>query len=112
MRAGPLRHRVRIEQPQITLDDAGAPLKGWLIIGEVQAEISSVSGRESFNSQQADMAEVTTRIYLRVLPGIDVDAEVRITDIDSGAIYDAVAVLPDNRGVMLTIAAKRGSKNP
>jgi SPP1 family predicted phage head-tail adaptor len=111
MKAGRLRNSIRIDRAAISQDDLGAPIKTWVPLVTVHAEIASVTGREFFASSQ-DQPEVTTRIFVRETPGVVVDADCRITNLDDGSIYDVVAVLPSTIGEMLTIIAKRGASYP
>lgn len=94
MRAGRLRHRIRIEQQVDGQDPATfEPTRNWATFADkVPASIIPLSGRE-FVAAGGKQAEVTTRIELRMLPGLV--STMRVVDIVTGAIYSIAAVLPD-----------------
>ena len=111
MRAGQLRHRIRIDAATNSTDALGAPQKTWAPIAEVQADVASLSGREYFASGR-DLGEETWRITIREIPGVHVDGTYRATDLDSGAVFDVTAVLESHARNMLTLAAKSGTSHP
>lgn len=111
LKAGRLRHRIRIEAVTNGLDAMGAPIKTWAQIAEVAADIASVSGREYFAAGR-DLGEETWKITIRSIPGIHLDGTYRATDVDTGAVFDVTAVLDSHARDMLTLAAKSGGAHP
>ena len=111
MKAGRLRHRIRIERQDQAVDQYGAPTKTWVEVAEVQASIDSVSGREYFASDR-DLAEETHKITIREIPDlVHLDGRFRAIDIDTGAEYDLRAVLDNHVRSMMTITAKSGASH-
>ena len=69
MRAGDLKHRIKIQQKSVTRGDMGGEVVTWADVVTVWAAIEPISGREYFSSQQTQ-AEVSTRIRIRHYAGI------------------------------------------
>lgn len=69
MRAGQLRHRVKIQRPGGSQDETGAPT-GWVDVVTVWASISPASGREIIESD-AIREEITHRVQVRNYDGIN-----------------------------------------
>jgi len=110
VKAGRLRHRVRIEQQTQSVDQFGAPTKTWSTEIETNASIDSVSAREMFAAER-DVGEETFRITMRRWPGFHLDGTFRAVDMDTGAEYDLRAVLESHNRDMVTITAKAGSSH-
>ena len=110
MKAGRLRHRVRLERQVQSTDAYGAPVRTWQTIIECPADITFVSGRE-FMASERDLAEETVRIFLRVDPRTDLDPAQRAIDLDTGAEYDIRAVLKDHVRAMATLVCRSGSSH-
>jgi head-tail adaptor len=110
MKAGRLRHRLRLEAVTNGVDALGAPLKTWSTIAEVQADIASISGRE-YLAAGRDLGEETWKIIMREVPGIHVDGTFRAVDVDTGAVFDITAVLDSHAREMLTLMARSGSSH-
>ncbi|HYF94423.1 MAG TPA: phage head closure protein [Symbiobacteriaceae bacterium] len=68
--AAQLRHRITLQEKQITQDTYGAEVENWVDVATVWAEVSPISGREYFAAQQVN-AEVTHRIKLRYRAGVN-----------------------------------------
>lgn len=64
MKAGNLRHRVRIESPGIAKDDFGQTVSTWELVAERRCEITGFSGGEEYSSS-AEIAESTHKILMR-----------------------------------------------
>jgi len=111
VKAGRLRHRVRIETVTDGTDSLGAPTKTWTEIAEVNASIESLRGREYFGASR-DLGEETWKITIREIPGAHIDGTHRFIDADTGAIFDVTAVLDSHYRNFLTVAAKAGSSHP
>lgn len=111
MRAGPLRDRIRIDEPVPAVDGMVAPRHEWQPLWECAAEISTTTAREFF-SQQRENAIDGVRIVMRYPPvGINVTAACRVTDINRGIIYAIDAVLFDNKRTRMTLAATSGQND-
>ena len=110
MKAGRLRHRVRIERQTQSTDQYGAPTKTWATEIETNASVDSVSGREYFGAER-DLNEETLKITMRRWPGFHLDGTFRAIDLDSGAQYDLRAVLESHNRDMVTVTAKAGSSH-
>ncbi len=111
MRAGRMRHRIKLYEVTNSTDSLGAPVKTWTEIAEVSASIDSVTGREYFASER-DLGEETWKITLREVPGVRVDGSYRAEDVDTGATFDIVRVLESHARESLVMTAKAGSSNP
>lgn len=107
MKAGRLRHRIRLEQVTNGIDAVGSPTKTWTEIAEVSAEIRSVSGREYLGAGR-DLGDELYRINIREVPGVHVDATFRAVDLDTLAEYSITGVLEDHTRSMLTLIARAG----
>jgi len=110
MKAGRLRHRIRIEQQIQGVDAFGAPMKTWATMVETNASVDSVSGREYFAAER-DLGEETWKITMRRWPGFHLDGTFRAVDVDSGVVYDLRAVLDSHVRDMVTVTAKAGSSH-
>lgn len=99
MQAGNLRQVVKIQKPVIVQDPAGQQSSDYADLYTcVRAQIVPLSGREYVAAKQV-AADVTTRISIRRLPGIDPTCRVvRIIESDdppTTEVYDVLAALPD-----------------
>jgi head-tail adaptor len=111
MKAGKLRHRLRLDAVTNTTDSFGAPVKTWTKVAEVPASIESASGREYLASGR-DLEEEAFKIYIREVPGVRVDPNMRGTDVDTGRTFDITAVLPSHYRNMVTLIARSGGHHP
>ena len=68
-RIGALRHRVTIEEPVRTADDAGGAEITWQPVATVWAEIQPKTGREVFESDQLG-GRVTHDVRMRFRKGV------------------------------------------
>lgn len=112
MKAGPLRDRIRIDEPvPNTVDGMVAPRHEWQTIWECAAQIGTVTGREFF-SQQRENAIDGARIYLRhPPPNVNVTSACRVTDIARGTVYAIDAVLFDDKRTLMTLACTSGAND-
>jgi SPP1 family predicted phage head-tail adaptor len=69
MRAGTLRHRVEIQQAEITRDSFGDEQEVWTAHATVWAAILPLVGREYFTAQQT-VNEEMFRLQMRYVPGV------------------------------------------
>lgn len=70
MRAGRLRHRVRLQRRVETQQATGEITWSWADLAEVWASVEPVAGREYFAAAQVQ-SEITTRIRIRYRPGLN-----------------------------------------
>lgn len=88
MQAGRLRHRIIIQEHQITRDTYQGEIEAWGEVATVWAEVSPISGREFILQQRAE-AEVTHRVRLRYRAGLKPQMRVLF----SGRVLQIEAVL-------------------
>ena len=117
MKAGRMRHCLRLERPDPgTLDAYGGEQENWTPVAEVDAAIDSVTGRE-FMAADRELAGITWRITLRELPGMNVEPGWRGIEIEGEPprdtrAFDFVAILPSHARNDLTLAATSGQSQP
>lgn len=99
IKAGQLRHRIRIEALQDLRDStgeviqdpqSGEVMRAWVLVQEVWAAIEPLSVRE-FVASNAMQSAVTARITIRYRDGLD--ASMRL--IHNGRIYNPSGFLAD-----------------
>lgn len=107
--AGRLRDRIRIDVPVRVRDSSTA---GWVnqwqtVHPIVPADIQPLSVRD-FIESGARQAEVTARIKMRYVPGIN--ATMRAVNLLTGEVYEIIAPLadPDSGREYITLAVKEG----
>lgn len=101
MKIGGMRYRAELQRNTAFKDDEGFTQNIWQTEHTVWADIVPVSGRE-FLQSGTETAEVTFKIYIRYLDGIDADMRVKCGE----NIYLLTAVLGNKRKGMLTLMAK------
>lgn len=69
MRAGQLRHEVRLQQVTYTQDSYGEDVETWADTETVRALVEPLRGKEYFSAQQVN-AELTTKILIRYYPTV------------------------------------------
>jgi head-tail adaptor len=111
MKAGRLRHRMRIERPDVLKDAYGGVTKTWVPVAEVNAAIDSISGRE-FLSADRELAGVTWRITMREVPGVLIEPNWRAIDEDAARTFDFIEILPSHTRAEITVAAICGVSQP
>lgn len=98
MKAGALRHRVRVERLQPGDQDpvTGDVEEAWApVYADVPAELAPLSARE-FLAAQAIQSQVTARIRLRALPNIDAACRfVGLSAPYAGRIFNIAGQLED-----------------
>ena len=96
MRAGTLRHKATIQKLDGTLDALGQENQTWVDVALTWAAIEPLRGDERFTAQQ-EVAQVTTRIKMRFIPGIVAKMRVKFIDLaeepDFSRFYDILAVI-------------------
>jgi head-tail adaptor len=113
MKAGRLRHWLRLERPTVTSDTFGGVIKTWAPVAEVDAAIDAISGRE-FLAADRELAGITWRITIRETPGVTVEPNWRGVSLDDDAsrVFDFVELLPSHERAVITIAATCGQSQP
>jgi SPP1 family predicted phage head-tail adaptor len=96
VKAGELRHRVKIQSRGTSQDTFGQQVETWSDLITVFAAIEPLNGRELFAAQAAQR-EVTTRITIRynpavITPSVGVVSGLRAVS-DEGGFYDIKTVI-------------------
>lgn len=109
MRAGPLRDRIRIEEPGNGRDALGAPKRVWTpLVEHWPAQISTYSAREYFATGREEAADVV-KIVCRYHPSaVNVTAGCRAVDELRGIVYAITACLFDDKRTILTLSCLSG----
>jgi SPP1 family predicted phage head-tail adaptor len=99
MRAGKLRHKVRLQKlgPRIDDEMGGGPIP-FVDVAEVHASIEPLSGREQLLAGQLE-AELTHRIRTRFFNGVKPHWRIRLDDPLTGThVYDIESIIdPESR---------------
>ena len=117
MKAGRLRHWMRIERPDpTTLDAFKGEVKNWTPVAEVEASIDTLSGRE-FMAADRELAGITWRITLREIPDVVIEAGWRGVEIEGDPprdtrVFDFIAPLFSHMRNDVTLAATSGQSQP
>jgi SPP1 family predicted phage head-tail adaptor len=86
MRAGRLRHRIKIQEYTESQNTYGEVTKNWTDYATVWATFEPIKGKEFWESQQIN-AEITTKVTMRYLAGVKSKMRIllgtRIFEIDS-----------------------------
>lgn len=103
MGAGYYRHLVEIQQKTVIRDpDTGELIEDWAPYAKVWAAVEDLSGREFWAAQQVQ-SEVSTRVRIRYLPGVNPTMRV----VHAGRHLEITAVLdPDGRRRELQLLCK------
>lgn len=97
MRAGNLRHYVKIEQYAGTIDNYGGVIKTWAAVpglSQVPAAFRSLRGQELFEAQAIHNA-ASVEFRFRYQSGLTnmIDEDMRI--VYDGKYYNIISILPD-----------------
>lgn len=106
VRAGRLRHRIRIERPPSPedLDDFGQPVDGWQLVATRWAEVRPLRGNERFTAAQVK-PELSHRVRIRYMDGLD--PKMRI--VHRGRVLDIHAILDiEERGREIEMLCTEG----
>lgn len=102
MEAGRLRHRITFQQATETYNDVGEPVTTWSDFKTVWAEVRPLKGEEYWSSQQVN-AQITHRVNIRYLPGIDSTMRIKFKE----RYFDIEPPLnADERNVRLSMYCK------
>lgn len=102
VRAGDMRHSVRIERLSSTQDAAGQPQRTWTLIAERRAAIQRTPGSEVFASAQRE-GRVPVVFRLRYLSGV-LPAMRLVFD---GKVHNILSAIdPDGRREELVVTAE------
>jgi SPP1 family predicted phage head-tail adaptor len=107
MRAGQLRHPVKLQAPLDTQDASGQPTIGWTDVASLWADIRFAKGLEAVKADApVSVAHCSIRIRFRA----GVTAGMRIAE--GSTYYDIRAILPDATGRrFLDLACEQGANN-
>ena len=104
MRAGKLRHRIRLQRLNKTRNDFGESIEQWQDLAQCWAEVKPVSGKETFLSKQF-VAEASHEVWLRFRS--DIRASDRVID-HRGNSLDIKALLDiGGRGRLLKLICRQ-----
>lgn len=109
LKAGDLRHRVKIQRPvSVQNPDTGELVASWGTFRDVWAKVAPLSTRQYTEQIMADaiQSKIVARITIRELDGVD--ATMRV--LHRGKVYQIQAVLPDPESGLeyLTLAVSEG----
>lgn len=79
MRIGDLRHRITLQKAERIRDSYGGEQLQWVDFARVWAAIYPLNGREYLAAQQIN-AEVSTKIVIRYLKGVEPTMRVNFKD--------------------------------
>lgn len=99
VRAGKLRHRLKIEKKTVTRDTFGEEVITYTEVATVWGSVEPLSGSEYFAARQTQ-SSVSHRVRMRYIEGID--AEYRITLGDRVFEIDSV-INPQERNAELVL---------
>lgn len=94
MRAGPLRHRVTLQEPVETQTASGDPEVTWQDFKSVRADLLSDNGREKYQADQI-RSESDSRFVIRWDQAVFEWLTPRCRILHKGVAYNVVQVLPD-----------------
>lgn len=105
MRAGTLRHKVTVEQPQEARGETGQFTTSWQPLATTWASIEPLSGRELIAAEQVQ-SETTIRVRMRYLAGVTDECRIvhgtRVLQITS-------AIDPQDRHVELELMCREST---
>ncbi|MEM8783071.1 MAG: phage head closure protein [Planctomycetota bacterium] len=106
MRAGKLRHQIRLEKPEDARRASGESRTAWKSAGVVYADLRPLTGKERQAAMQVT-AEATWKATLRAVPGVSIDRTFRVVELATGRVLDVVDVRDVmNRGRDLVLTLK------
>lgn len=106
MRAGKLRHVVRVERPAVTRNALGEEVRTWQLVAEVWASIEPIGGREYF-ARDVLHDDIDVRVRMRAIHGQQIIPEWRV--VHGATLYDVKTVIDrDMRGIDLELMCRTG----
>lgn len=103
MRAGLLRHRIRIDERVETQQTDGGTTTTWREYSETRARFEVLTGREFLASDEI-RGETSHRITMRYLPGLR--KSMRIVRLDDERVFDITSIVNlDERNRTLILLA-------
>lgn len=107
MRAGRLSRRITLLEPQEAQDGGGAPIRTWVEVAHLWAEIVPVGGRERLQAPQT-IAERTARIRIRWRAGVNEAMRIR----HDGILWEILGIAEIGRreGIEFTASALEGQR--
>ncbi|CAK8743456.1 hypothetical protein SODG_006592 [Sodalis praecaptivus] len=110
MRAGQLRHRVRLQHFNGKEDPYGQVIKEWYDVATLWAEVRGISGKEMMTAS-ALFSKAIIRMWIRYRPDITTLNSRFIYSMPGfyGDIYAPIAVIPDARHTLLEILCEGGT---
>jgi SPP1 family predicted phage head-tail adaptor len=107
MRAGQLRHPVKLQALVPGQDETGQPTQVWSDVASIWADVRFVNGLETVKSN-APVSVARCSIRIRYRAGVT--AGMRIAE--GTTYYDIRAILPDDTGRrFLDLACEQGANN-
>ncbi len=106
--AGRLRHRIEIQDYEVSYDKYGQPIYAWTPWATVWASVEPLQGRE-FLAAMALQSQTTVRIRMRYRPGVTSVMRVLF----GGRIYGIESVIePQSRRHELQLMCTTTTTNP
>lgn len=108
VRAGPMRHRIQIEQRSVLQDAAGQTVETWNLFASPRAALERMPGKEVFASAER-AARIPVVFRIRWIPGVT--EAMRL--IHDGKVHDIVSAV-DQAGLReeLIITAEQHPQEP
>ncbi len=105
MRAGKLRHKLRVQEQVRTRTTDGGFSESWEDVYTVWGSINPLRGPEALTAEQLK-SEITCRINVRYHSGIT-NANRMVLEASSSQIFDIKSVInPEYRNIYLTLMCK------
>lgn len=106
MEAGRLRHRIKLQEKQITQNENGFLKESYINIGEFWAQINDVSAREFVASANLE-SKITTKIIVRYN---EIFFKKNLRILHSGVYYYVESALndPEKENIFLTLLCNSG----
>lgn len=110
MRAGQLRHRVRLQHAKEHRNSVGQVIKNWQDVTTLWAEVRGISGKEKMLAS-ALYSKASIRIWIRYRSDINTQNSRFVYQMPGfyGDIYKPIAVIPDARHTLLEILCEGGT---
>ncbi|MGJ7512347.1 phage head closure protein [Variovorax sp. GT1P44] len=107
MRAGQLRHKVKLQALAVGQDAIGQPVQTWTDVATVWADVRFINGLEAV---KADAPVSIAKGSIRIRYRVGVTAGMRV--LEGSIVYSIQAILPDTTGKrFLDLAFEQGANN-